>query len=76
MFPLPRPGARAQGFALAPTDAEAEAVYERVVSLAAAAGLVVQAYGGVATLATPTEQRRAGLRERTLAAVRLEEQTS
>lgn len=45
-------------------------VYEEVVRRAAEAGLVVNAYGGVATLAIPREQRRAeGVREQVLAAI-------
>lgn len=54
---------------LAPTDREAEAAYDRLMKEAAEYGLVVQAYGGVATLAIPEEQRKAGIRRRVLDAI-------
>lgn len=34
--------------------------------LAMKAGLIVQSFGGVATLATPQEQRKAGVRDQVL----------
>lgn len=52
----------------APNDDEAEKVWNEILLKAADAGLVVQAYGGVATLAMPDEQRKAGIRERVLRA--------
>lgn len=56
-------------FPLAPSDAEAERVYDDVMRRAAAAGLVVHSYGGVATLAVPCEQRKAGVRDQVLEAI-------
>lgn len=50
----------------APLDRDADAIYSRLVAEAAAAGLVVYAYGGVAVLNTPAEQRTTGDRARTL----------
>lgn len=55
------------------TDKAADAVYADVMRRAAEAGLVVQAYGGVATLAVPMEQRKAGIREEVLLAAGLDE---
>lgn len=52
----------------APSDKEAERVYEEIMKRAELAGLIVQAYGGVATIAIPVEQRKAGIRERVLRA--------
>ena len=51
-----------------PTDEAAEKAWEKVMEIAEANGLIVQAYGGVATLAVPEEQRKAGIRERVLRA--------
>lgn len=59
----------------APPDAEAEHTYTQVLLRAEAAGLIVQAYGGVATLAIPSEQRKAGLRTNVLMAVQMNETT-
>ncbi len=54
---------------IAPTDEAAEAAYDEIMKLAEAHALIIGAYGGVATLAIPREQRtRAGLRERVLQA--------
>ena len=50
----------------APTDAMAEAAWDQIMKIAKANALIVQAYGGVATLAVPSEQRKAGIREQTL----------
>lgn len=52
----------------APLDIDANAAYMRALKIAEDAGLVVSAYGGVAVIATPVEQRRSGDRVRTLAA--------
>jgi hypothetical protein len=52
----------------APSDADAEKAWDRIMRIAEQHALVVQAYGGVATLAIPAEQRKAGIREQTLRA--------
>lgn len=57
----------------APPDADAIEVYTQVLRRAETAGLVVQAYGGVATLAIPSEQRKAGVRATVLQAHELNE---
>lgn len=46
----------------APSDADADRAYSRVLAEAERFGLIVQAYGGVATIAIPAEQRKAGVR--------------
>lgn len=53
----------------APSDVAAERGYEELVKRAAELGLVVGAYGGVATLAIPSEQRKHGLRAAVLEAI-------
>ena len=50
-----------------PADAEAHKAWDQIMVIAGSHALIVQACGGVATLATPEEQRKAGLRERVLA---------
>lgn len=50
----------------APSDEAANAAWDRIMRDARAHGLVVQAAGGVATLACPEEQRESGCRERVL----------
>lgn len=50
----------------APSDEEAAKVWKQIMDLAAPCALIVQAYGGVATLAMPDEQRKAGIRNQTL----------
>lgn len=57
----------------APADKDAERIYEELMRTAARAGLVVNAYGGVATIAIPSEQRKAGLRQNVLDASLLKE---
>ena len=52
----------------APDDATAAAAWEAIMQIAERHALIVSAYGGVATLATPEEQRKAGLRDRVLRA--------
>jgi hypothetical protein len=52
----------------APSDAEAEKAWDEIMKIASKHGLIIQAYGGAATLALPQVQRRAGLRERVLRA--------
>ena len=59
----------------APSDVEAEAVWDKIMLLAAQAGLIVQAASGVAVLAIPSEQRKAGVRNRVLAACLFAETT-
>ena len=44
------------------------------MEIASSHALIVQAYGGVATLALPADQRTAGLRERVLAAHVMQEE--
>lgn len=56
-----------------PLDRDADALYSRLVAEAAAAGLLAYAYGGVATILTPAEQRSNGCRSRTLQAAQLAE---
>jgi hypothetical protein len=51
----------------APSDADAEKAWAQIMQIAEANALILRAYGGVATLATPRSQREAdGLRERVL----------
>ena len=62
----------------APSDAQAEKAWGEIMTIAERNALIVQAYGGVATLAVPVEQRKAGVREQVLRAglFELEEETS
>ena len=50
----------------APDDAAADRAWVQIMEIARKHALIVQAYGGVATLAIPSEQRKAGIREQTL----------
>ena len=50
----------------APPDAEVEAFYAEFMAKASKLGLIVQAYGGVGTIAIPREQRKAGIRQQVL----------
>lgn len=50
----------------APSDEEAGAAWDQIMAIAEKNALIVQAYGGVATLAIPSEQRTAGCRENVL----------
>lgn len=61
----------------APSDTKAEKAWDQIMAIAEKHALIVQAYGGVATLAVPIEQRKAGVRERVLRAglFELEEET-
>ena len=52
----------------APTDEQADKAWTEIMAIAKAHALIIQAYGGVATLAVPMEQRKAGLRNQALAA--------
>ena len=57
----------------APSDQEAEAAWSEIMAIADKNALIVNAYGGVATLALPREQRtQEGLRERVLRMGRFE----
>lgn len=51
---------------IAPSDQEADKAWDQIVQLARDHCLVISAYGGATILATPTEQRREGLREKVL----------
>jgi len=57
----------------APTDEDAGKAWDAIMRIAEPAGLIVQAYGGVATLAMPQDQRESGLRQRVLNAACLSE---
>ena len=50
-----------------PTDEHAEKAYAACMKIAADAGILTYAYSGIATLAIPSEQRKAGVRDDTLA---------
>ena len=52
----------------APDDATAEAAWGEIMALAERHALIIFAYGGVATLAVPSAQRKAGIRETVLRA--------
>ncbi len=52
----------------APSDEQAGKAWDRIMEIASKHALIVQAYGGVATLAVPYEQRKAGVREACLEA--------
>ena len=64
----PADGADNHGMKTAPLDIDANAAYMRALKIAEDAGLVISAYGGVAVIATPAEQRKSGDRARTLMA--------
>lgn len=49
-----------------PSDGASAQAWDRIATLARDHALIVQAYGGVMTLATPEEQRNAGLRAQCL----------
>jgi hypothetical protein len=56
------------------SDAEAERLYEQLVGRLGEAGMVIGAYGGVATIAIPSEQRKVdGLRRQVLDAIEKQE---
>ena len=50
----------------APDDAAADRAWDQIMVIAEAHALIVYAYGGVATLALPREQRVEGLRDQVL----------
>lgn len=52
--------------AVVPTDAKAREAWDRIMKIAREHCLVVQAYGGSATLATPEAQREHGIRDKVL----------
>lgn len=51
-----------------PTDEASADAWTRIMAIAEEHALIVDAYGGVARLAVPEEQRKAGLRNRCLRA--------
>lgn len=57
----------------APPDAVCDAAWDEIMAIAKRHALIVQAYGGVATLATPAAQRESGLRAKVLAMHRYDE---
>lgn len=57
----------------APSDAACDVAWAKIMRLAVDHGLVVQAYGGVATLATPGAQREQGVRAQVLRASMMRE---
>jgi hypothetical protein len=59
-----------------PSDDLAGKAWDRIMEIAEKPALIVQAYGGVATLAIPEEQRRAGIRARCLEAAGMVEHGS
>jgi hypothetical protein len=59
----------------APSDTAAEQAYAQIMKLAEQHALIVNAYGGVATIAIPREQRKADLRAVVLQAHELNETT-
>ncbi len=63
-----------QAFSNAPNDAQADDAWKKIMVLAERYALVVQAYGGSATLATPAAQRDAGIRNKCLRMVRFREE--
>ena len=50
----------------APSDKDAEQAWDKIMQIAEANALIVQAFSGTATLAIPREQRDANIRERIL----------
>ena len=52
----------------APSDENAATAWKKIMEIAEKHALIVQAYGGTATLVMPDEQRKAGIRERVLSA--------
>lgn len=57
-----------KGKALAPSDRECDQAWKTIMGIATDHCLIVQAYGGTATLALPEEQRKAAIREKVLMA--------
>lgn len=60
----------------APSDAVCTKAWEQIMEIASSHALIVQAYGGVATLALPADQRKAGIREQVLAAQVMREEAA
>lgn len=67
IHPLP---VRSETLPAAPSDVDAAKAWTQIMAIAERHCLIVQAYGGVATLAMPDEQRASGIRERVLLAHR------
>lgn len=63
-----------QALLVAPDDALADDAWAKIMALAEKHALIVQAYGGSATLATPAAQRDAGLRNKCLRMARFREE--
>jgi hypothetical protein len=57
----------------APSDQACDTAWKEIMRIAEAHCLIVQAYGGVATLAIPEEQRKANIRQKCLDACRMVE---
>lgn len=57
----------------APSDAACVKAWERIMEIASSHALILQAYGGTAILALPTEQRSRGIRQRVLFAHEMRE---
>ncbi|KKL71259.1 hypothetical protein LCGC14_2096750 [marine sediment metagenome] len=51
---------------VAPDDKDVDKAWDQIMQVARKHCLVIQAYGGVATLAVPVEQRKSGIREKVL----------
>ncbi len=64
----------AKALPVAPDDALADDAWKKIMDLAEKHALVVQAYGGSATLATPAAQRDAGIRNKCLRMARFREE--
>lgn len=58
----------------APPDAACAKAWERIMEIASSHALILQAYGGTATLALPANQRTAGIRQRVLFAHDMQEE--
>jgi hypothetical protein len=59
----------------APSDEACEKAWDQIMAIARDHCLIIQAYGGVATLAIPQEQRRGDCRETVLQAHQRNETT-
>lgn len=57
----------------ASSDKQCEDAWKKIMNIARDHSLIVQAYGGVATLALPSEQRKHGVRQDVLTAHQLNE---
>lgn len=57
----------------APSDAACAVAWQQIMTIARRHALVLAAYGGVATLAMPEDQRTEGIRARVLQTHRMQE---